>query len=453
MLPTRTQLNGWNLGNLLAAAADVRKAGAQIEEAVVTLKNRCAELPELRGWEGKSHDAALTMFGRAGNQAAAFSDLADEVATALDSAYHSLTAVKNRIDTTVHSIENGPLWVTDMWVVLIRADQPYDADVLRKAQTAWQKVLNPLLIQLGSADDSAAQALAQINTDHGLGNFNPIIGRPLDAAPNPATPIGVMQQLQIQAEDAAVTVAGVTDEDKDGSHIKTITMQDGGKQVITTTASYQPTGERTPGEPFGPSRGDSVQTAATYDPSGKLIGTVRTIKQPDGTIYTDTSYPGKAYILGRQTPGKDAETILAVGPDGKELDPKKVSNFFTHPQLNTVGGAISGLDNWSSSDRAIAVLSEKEISAVKVGSKFAGPALGFATTIWDVSAASSAHDACVAGISGTFGVAGSWAGGAVGGMVGSAGGPVAVAGAGAGAVAGSWIFGDIGARVGEAICK
>ncbi|KZM74598.1 WXG100 family type VII secretion target [Nocardia terpenica] len=458
MLPTRSQLHGWNLGELLAASANVRTAGAQIEEAITTLKSQCASLPELKVWEGAAHDAALAMFGRSGSQAAAFADIAAEIATTLDTAYHALSSVKGRIDTAVEAIENGPLWVSDAWVVLVRGNQPMAGEqgaTVRRAQAAWQKVLNPLLLELSAADENAAQALVGSDKDHGLGDFLPILGKPLDAAPDPGTAFGLTQQQRIEAEDAAVTVAAVTDEDTGGSHVKTVTMQDGSKNVITTTASYQPQ----PGDPadahpgLGPTPGAKVQTATTYDPSGKVVGSVQTITEKDGTIRTNTSFPGKAFYSAQQKPGEQPKVELAIGPDGKPLDPAKQDVFFTHPYLTTVGGAVTGLDNRASSGKSMMLLNESEISGVKIGAKFAGPALGVATTLWDMSAARNAHDACVAGISGTLGTVGGTVAGTVGGMAGAEGGPLAVATAAGAGMAGTWIFGKIGEQVGQAICR
>lgn len=120
--------------------------------------------------------------------------------------------------------------------------------------------------------------------------------------------------------------------------------------------------------------------------------------------------------------------------------------YFSHPVATSVGGALSGVERYVGDGRSIPKVSAAAADSIRVGAKYGGPAIGVATTIYDVATADAAHDACVAGISGVFGLAGGAAGGAGGGFFF---GPLGAAGGGTlGGFGGSWV----GAKVGQAVC-
>ncbi|NKY60527.1 hypothetical protein [Nocardia flavorosea] len=402
------------------------------------------------------------MFTRTAQHSAFFGDIADDTTGILDAYYHALTSVKGRIDTMVAKIEAGPLFVDDKWVVLIKPEQT-NAErikVLRTAQTAFQEQLNPLITELGKADSDAVGKLQLINYRYSDVRFDPtdpnLHPRPDDGVPDPQYEGGRQAQEMIQQQDAALTVAYVTEEDKDGSHVKTITMQDGSKQVATTTASYQPPPGTDPRkfeiQSLHPRPGDSVQTVDTYDAAGNRTSTVRTIKNSrDEVVQTDFSAPGQMY-LQLKPDGTGGAMALMAGPDGQFIDVPKDSPFFTHPSITTVGGAITGLETATGGkglDGMRMVLDEDQLAKVSAGAKYAGPGLGIATTLWDMAAAETARDACVAGVSGTVGTVGSVA---VGTAFGMGGGPVGTVSSVVGSMAGAWVFGSLGSRLGEAVC-
>ena len=137
---------------------------------------------------------------------------------------------------------------------------------------------------------------------------------------------------------------------------------------------------------------------------------------------------------------KDGDTVAFR--NGEMLNvPEGAGDFFTHPRLTTVGGALTALDTATSKG----AISDDVIRKVNIGAKVAGPVLGLGTTVYDMAAAEDAHSACVAGISGVMGTGGSW----VSGLAGAEGGPLT---SGALAMAGAWAFGAVGTKIGEAIC-
>lgn len=462
MIPTRTRLNSWNLGTLLDNKKTLWQAGQDIEMAVHSLRSDCDSLPELRAWSGESHDAAVSMLARTARHAAFFGDIADDATGILDSYYHWLVSVRDRINTLAASIEGGPLYVSDQWIVLLDPE-PMDAqrtEVLRKAQNGFQQQINPLITELGQVEDQTVDKLRNLNyrySDVRLDPGDPTVHpRPDDGVPDPQYEGGRKMQEDLQAQDAAVTVAGITEEDNDGSHVKTIMMQDGSKQVATTTATYQaPPGTLYPVTPgFGPPAGypgDPMQRVEKFDSSGNLMSSVQTVRSNyfKGATWTNVNIPGQGGLSTKKDSDGDV-TANMWGPDGKISTIPEDSSFFTHPSVTTIGGAVTGLETAANKGALDMALDADTVNKVRVGSKFAGPGIGVATTVWDMAAAETPREQCVAGVAGTVSTVGSTALGAAAGIPGSTvSGPIAGF---VGAAAGTWVFGALGARLGEAVC-
>jgi len=84
MLPSRPSLRSWNADSLAAAAKAVEAGGRAVYHAVRDLEDNIHRMPEAGVWEGKSHEAATAMFGRATQQAAQFDHYVDAEAAALN---------------------------------------------------------------------------------------------------------------------------------------------------------------------------------------------------------------------------------------------------------------------------------------------------------------------------------------------------------------------------------
>ncbi|MBC7301572.1 MAG: hypothetical protein H5T78_11510 [Nocardia sp.] len=459
MIPSRPRLASWNLGNLLETKKNVWQSGQDVEMAVHMLRADCNNLPDLRAWSGASHDAAAAMLARTAQQAAFFGDVADSTMAVIDTYYNSMASARGRIDTLVSTIDSGPLNVSEKWVVLLDPE-PMDAErlkVLRVAQSAFQEQLNPLVTELGQIDDAAVAALRVINYRYSDVRLDPddatVFPRPDDGVPDPQHELGQKMQQDLRDQDAAVTVAGVVEESKDGTTVKTVSMQDGSTQVITASSNYQaPPGTLYPTS-FGPPagyQGDNMQRVDKYDANGNLVSSVQTIRSNHlkGATWTSIDIPGQTKI-DTKTDSFGNTTGTVWDADGKMATIPSDSPFFTHPTVTSIGAAVTGLETAAGKGALNMALDPSTIDGVKTGSKFAGPGIGIATTIWDMAAAKTPQEACVAGVGGTIGTIGSTG---MGMAMGTVGGPAAPVSAMVGAAGGSWVFGYLGTKLGPAVC-
>ncbi|MFC4126033.1 hypothetical protein [Nocardia rhizosphaerae] len=462
-IPTRTTFATWDINGLLDKSKTVLQAGQDLEMAVHTLRYECSSLPEMRGWEGAAHTAAEDMFVRTAKHAGEFAEIAysggrssyQGVSNIADRAYDSLSSVKGRLDTLIETIENGPLEVNDLWVVVLKPEPMDDArfKVLKQAQAGFQDQLNPLVTELGKADDEVRSKLAflvsRVNKDYEMDPTRVTYGPeylPRTGVPDPSTEQGRTDQQQIQQMAASTTVrhTETSEPDINGSTTTTMTMQDGSKQTVLTNKDW------------------GITVASSYDPSGELKSTTSTTESPvTGRTTTTTEVPGQMKVtVWKDKDGKTGGTVtdLTTGktypiPDESALFNSKEegSDFFTHPYLTSVGGGLSALETYSGNaldgGRGIPMLSDSATQKVHVGAKVLGPGLSLAVTGWDVIHAETMHEKCVAGTSGLAGTAGGMVGGTLGASV-TGGSPW---GAFFGGAFGAWTFGAAGTALGEGI--
>lgn len=454
MLPSRTRLESWDVASLPGNGRAVASAGQKVEDAVNAVSTACATLPEMKAWSGTSHDAADGMFRRAAKAGATISDYSDDFGSALNTRSYPLLHAKDSLLADAREIEQGDLWVTDQWVVLIRPI-PMTADkakVLRTLQEQEQGDLNRRLISVDAADTDLAGGLLESAKQYGfvmpevrVGGLAvpglPGITAPADDVPDPSNPQGVLQQRLVRDEDAAVTVRETTElaEDQNGNMVSTITMQDGSKHVTTV---WNPQGSVGRSGPIF--RLDEV-SVTHLDPSGRQVSETRSWEDFGGDKYTAVSWADGTMATFRQSPdGYRSGSVTTK--DGRAASISPDSPFFTHPIPTLIGGAMTGIDVHVDQKGSLPGLSTDTSKKVGVGAKFAGPAIGIGTTLYDTISAANAQGACVAAISGTMSTAGSVAGGLLGAEVG----PLSAA---VGSVSGTWIFGAIGATIGEKLCR
>lgn len=452
MLPSRTRLERWDVASLPDTSRAVTSAGQKVEDAVNAVSTACSTLPEMKAWSGASHEAADGMFRRAASAGATISDYADDFGSALNTRSYPLLHAKDSLVADAREIERGDLWVTDQWVVLIRPI-PMTADKaksLRALQEQEQGDLNRRLICVDAADTDLAGGLLESAKQYGfvipkvhIGGMAvpglPGITAPADDVPDPSTPQGVLQQRLVRDEDAAVTVRETTELTEDQNGNKVSTMQDGSKHV-TTVWNLQGSDGRT-GPIF---RLDEV-SVTHLDPSGRQVSEARSWEDFDGDKYTAVSWADGTMATLRQTP-EGYRSGSVTTKDGRSASISPDSTFFTHPIPTVIGGAMTGIDTHVAQKGALPGLSTDTSTKVGVGAKFAGPAIGIGTTLYDTISATNAQDACVAAISGTMSTAGSVAAGVIGAELG----PI---GAAVGSVSGTWVFGAIGATIGEKLCR
>ncbi|MBM7278313.1 hypothetical protein JTZ10_11125 [Gordonia rubripertincta] len=244
MIPSRARLTGWKFGPISAAADMVSTRGAAIEQAGHDIESSCEALPALRAWDGPSHAAATSAFGRARGQTGDIGKLADRLVDSLTQGYWTLTSAKDKLLGKVAEIEGGGLFlIHDHWAITLRP-MPMTrarAKELFAQRDSLQEQLNPLVTAMGQADDSVSESVQRAARVAGfemrsssIPQVTPWLMKPEDDVPDPSTLPGQLYQRSVSEADASVTVAETTTGvDSDGQEFTTLIMQDGSRVVRT----------------------------------------------------------------------------------------------------------------------------------------------------------------------------------------------------------------------------
>lgn len=450
MLPSRPRLQSWYPESLTASAAAVAGSGHTVADAVNGVSTAIHDMPETRAWSGKSQEAAAAMFDRANRESSKLLNYANGVSEALRSGSGWIGDARTALLNKADQVDQTELHVTDNWVVLIKPVRMSAEKIaaLQSQARSEQAEVNRLLLAVGDADEDTAKLVTMAGEAHGFSLPNPnaptsvlVPGqrRPGDDVPNPRSAMGAYQQDVIRGEDMATAVRESSEKHtSDDQHVTTLIMQDGSKHVIIEWG------------------GPEISNVADdyYDPNGNwvvgshswnnpLTGDKSTsIEWANHTVFTTTLAPN-----GTRTAG-------IVMPDGRSGVIPPDSPFFTHPVLTSVGGALTGLDQYVSQGGGIPMLTASSVENVDKAARYAGPVLGIATSVYDVASSANFHEACVAGVSGVLGFyGGDVTGGAAAAGVAAAGLPeIAPVAAGVGSMFGGWMFGWAGAQLGEVIC-
>lgn len=428
MLPSRSRLERWNPDSLTLTGHAIETGGRTIDDAVTTMSNNIATMPETRAWSGDAHRAATMMFDRAQDQANAFAAYTRDIGAALRDGAGTIGAARTALLDKADEIDmSGQLHVSDQWVVLITgaAMTSEEAAALERRAQAEQITVNTLLLAVGAADDDTAAAVTSAATSNGFqapdpsgleSMLVPDTQQPGDEVPDPSNPVGFLQQAMLRDTDMAQTIRDKTVETTydpiTGEEISTTTtlvMQDGSTHVRTVNATSE-FSDRSP-----------AITERYFDKDGKLISEtssvtfnefghhsltnskVTTVKLADGTVTTLIERPD----------GRRSATVTT--PDGRHADVPL--DLFNHPVLSTAGAGFSGLQ--AQAQHGIPMLTEEATEHLRVGTKYGGPAIGIATALWDVAVAESGFEKCVAAVEGATAVTT----GALGGLAASPTGP------------------------------
>lgn len=480
MLPSRSRLTGWNTSTLTTgatkAAADSGNAnGGGLEGLANDTAGACLTLSENGSWSGSAHDAANATFARMKRAGDAIADYGNGVASAMNTTFHAISRARNDALDKATEIDQDrtypPLYVFDNWVVLIKnVKMTRDEYVSAKSRQETRQVeMNEKVIAVKNADRPDTILSAAASFGFTMPSIDPVIELttppvlwggepPNDNVPDPSNIQGIQQQWKIRAEDAAVTVTdrSVT-KGPHGEDVTTLTMQDGSKQVIATYTdrpTHFPEDTRLPSSAAGSgAHTSSGSTVSIYDPNGNLVSAVSTLRYDNGDNAVKAYDPKgqRTVTFWTDSRGNNHGDTFWVDKNGnpqyETLTKEKTNAFFSHPVLTTVGGGITALQ--TQAERGLPPILKIDpdvVNRVGIGAKYAGPALGIATTIYDVAAAPNAGEACTAAISGSLGTgAGIAAAAAL-----SETGPI---GAGLGSMGATWVFGGLGNMLGEAICK
>lgn len=416
--------------------------------AVRNLDDGCDRMSEARAWDGPAHKAATEMFRRATDTTSQFSHYTEGVATALQKGAGTIGGARTALLNHADEVDRGELSVTDMWVVLIkpaRASAEKAASLQAQAK-AEQAEINRLLVELGDADNGTAAQVQAAAKNFGFAlpgpndprSLDPTSGfaQPADQVPNPMTLNGLIQQGVVRDNDMAQTVRESKEwVTEDGQVRKTLIMMDGSRHEIYEWNKTLPCVEDT----YYDKHGNEVSSTFSQDKTNY-----------DGTKFTSIKFAdGTEVTMTRTADGKCTGGVTA--PDGRHgVLPDE---FFSHPALTTVGGALTGLEEQAK--RGIPMLSPQSVENLGKVGKYGGPTLGIATALYDTVTAKTFQDACVAAISGSAGVAGGYASGTLAAGVATGLGipefaPLAAAG---GDVFGGWTFGYVGGIIGNIVCR
>lgn len=117
---------------------------------------------------------------------------------------------------------------------------------------------------------------------------------------------------------------------------------------------------------------------------------------------------------------------------------------------------MSGLEKHVVNGGGLPMLTAESVEDIGRAAKYGGPALGVATTVFDMVMAESGRDACIAAFGGGGGGLGGWAMAEGGAMAGAATGPLAPVMvptlAAGGALLGGWGFAELGKKIGDVVC-
>jgi hypothetical protein len=441
-------LQGWNPESLSPAASALTAAGQSVYMAVRGLDDECDRMPEVRAWSGPAHDAASAMFRRATEKTSEFAHYTEAVATALNKGSGSIGGARSALLARADEIDRGELSVSDMWVVLIkpaRVSAEKAASLQAKAK-AEQDEINRLLVALDDADNATAAIAQTTAEDFGFAlpgpndprslDPNSGLAKPADGVPNPMSLVGLIQQGIIRDNDMAQTVRESREwTTEDGQVRQTLLMMDGSRHEIYEWNESLPCVEDT-----------------YYDKNGKEVSSTFSQDKTDydGTKFTSISFADGTEVTMTRTPDGRCTGGVTTADGRHGVLPDE---FFSHPALTIVGGALTGLEEQAK--RGIPMLSPQSVENLGKVGKYGGPTVGVAVALYDTVTAKTFQDACVAAISGSAGLVGGHVTGtlAAGAAAGGAIPELAPVLAGVGDIVGGWTFGYVGGIIGNIVCR
>nr|WP_307789280.1 hypothetical protein [Mycolicibacterium baixiangningiae] len=417
------------------------------------IDSACGRMPETRAWEGRSHEAASAMFGRANKDSTELSEYAHAVAAALRAGSSAIGGARSALLSKADAVDAGPLSVTDQWVVLtdpVRMSAEEFAE-LEKLAAAEQSAINKLLTAVGDADEDTANAVtaaggrfgfveAKLSSDPFAIPAAP--QRPQDQVPDPRDPIGMLQQQALRDGDMSITVREVVEsENAYGEEVTTVFMQDGSRQEITRKDPFDwPDRAGFISVEQFDKNGEEVSRSSSWHDRGNDCD-YTSVTWPDGSNFTMSMDPTGHRNAGFTTAGGRHHAVPVELIDKMSLG---------------AGAALSGLEKHVQRGGSLPMVTAQSIDDIGKAAKFGGPALGVATKVFDMVMAESGRDACIAAFGGVGGAGGGWALAEAGAMAGAMTGPLAVGAVPAlatvGAFVGGWKAADLGQAVGNALC-
>ncbi|WP_235683018.1 hypothetical protein [Mycolicibacterium alvei] len=439
---------------MTTSAAAIKSAAGSVSGAVKGINQSCQEMPAMKSWSGRSHEAAAAMFTRAERDAVKFSGYANAVAAALSGGAESIGSARSTLIAKADEVDSGPLNVSDQWVVLVDPAFMSEEEMAKLQALALEEqgVINRMLIAVGDADDATANAVVAAGHEFGYieprpatdlgGLLLPTAQRPPDQVPDPRTVPGVMGQEAIRSADEQMHVREIIEStNKNGEETKTVIKQDGSKAVTTRM------------DPFDwPSKQNFYQIEE-FDKNGERVATTSSWRDAGtDTDYTSITYANQSNLLmSRDSSGHRSASFTP--PAGQ---PSKVPVDLIDRVSLVTGAGMSGLEKHIGHGGSLPMVTAESVESIGKTMKFGGPALSVATTVFDFAMAESDKDRCIALVAGAAGGGGAWGMAEVGAAIGAFGGPAAPVTVPVGAVvfglAGGLGGSGMGKFVGEVLC-
>jgi hypothetical protein len=383
-------LEAWRPDTLWVSSEAVRRGGVAVCDALSGIDDACERLPEVQAWSGPAHDAAAEMFGCADATAERFSKYTRASAEALSGGAATIGGARTPLLAKADELDAGPLNVTDQWVVLIDPVYMSEEEMakLQALAVEEQAAVNTMLADVGDADSATADAVVAAGNKFGFAEPGPPADlsemmvspsqRPGDQIPDPRTPVGMMGQEAIRAADEQQNVREIIESETAlGEEVTTVIKQDGSKAVTTRMDPFE-----------WPSKQDFYEMEE-FDKDGNFVA--RTSSWHD--LGNDCDYTSITYADGSNlTMSMDPTGYRTAGfttSDGRHsaVPVELIDNISLG-----AGSAMSGLEKHIARGGSLPMLTAESVENVGKSMKFGGPALGVATTLFDMVMADSGKD-------------------------------------------------------------
>ena len=135
-----------------------------------------------------------------------------------------------------------------------------------------------------------------------------------------------------------------------------------------------------------------------------------------GSDYTTISWPdGSNYTMSMDPTGYRTAGFTTAGGRHSAVPVELIDDI-----SNDAGGLVSGLEKHIERGGSLPMVTAESLENVGKATKFGGPALSLATTVFDMMMAESGRDACIAAVAGAGGFGGGWGGAEIGAEAGAA---------------------------------
>jgi hypothetical protein len=271
----------------------------------------------------------------------------------------------------------------------------------------------------------------------------PVAQRPGDQVPNPRDAVGVIAQEAIRNADMSLAIRDVSGPVKNqyGDEVTTVTRQDGSKQLLTTY------------DPFDWPSKQNFASVTEFDKDGNQVSETSSWHDfgTDSDITTTTWPNGATWTMTMDSSGYRSAGFTTADGRHSAVPVELIDDI-----SNGTGASMSGLEKHLGRGGSLPMVTADSIENVSKATKFGGPALTIATTVFDMAMADTPHDRCVALVAGAVGAGGGWGGAEAGAAAGLATGPLAPGAvpifAFAGAFAGGYYGGKLGNVIGDIVC-